>query len=79
MRNKIRMVIKFYVLKGKTAFQINVKLGLKDFLGNIAPALSTTQTWITNFKRGRQSKEVHRSNRPNKVTNLDMVKKIKKF
>lgn len=54
-RNEIRAVIKFYVFKDKTATQIKAKLD--SVLGNSAPALSTIHTWVTDFKRGRQSCE----------------------
>lgn len=77
-KTEVRAVIKFYVLKGKTATQIKAKLDA--VLGDSSPAMSTVHTWVTDFKRGRKScEDAHRAGRPNEVTNEVMIRKIEKI
>lgn len=77
-KSEVRAVIKFYVLKDKTATQIKTKLD--RVLGSSSPSLSTVHTWVTDFRRGRQScKDAPRSGRPNEVSTPEMINKIKKL
>lgn len=75
-KTEVRAVIKFYVLKGKSATQIQTKLN--SVLGDSSPSFSTIHSWVAEFKRGRTScNDAPRSGRPNEVTTPEMVTKIK--
>ena len=74
-KNEYRPVIKYLLLKGKTASQIHKDL--KDTLANDAPSQATVKCWVAEFKRGRQSvKDEQRPGRPSTVItdeNIDFV------
>lgn len=73
-----RAVIKYFVLKGWKATQIQTDF--IETLGERAPSLKTISKWVNEFKRGRESLEDDpRSGRPKTATTPEIVEKVHKI
>ena len=73
-----RYVIQYFHLKGLSP--TNIKAELDSTLGESTSSFPTIKYWMAEFKRGRtSSQDEHRSDRPNEVTMIEMVKKIHKM
>ena len=70
---EIRVVIKYFHLKGLSATQIKSELDLT--MVKSSPSNTTIKQWVSEFRMGRTStSDETRSGRPNEVTNLEMIK-----
>ncbi|XP_048253298.1 protein GVQW3-like [Haliotis rufescens] len=76
--SEYRAVIKFLVLEGQSAKQVEERL--TAFYGESSPSSATIKRWVKEFQRGRESLEDDaRSGRPSTSTspeNIDTVHKL---
>ena len=73
-----RYVIHYFDLK--VLSPTNIKAELDSTLGEFAPSFTGIKYWVAEFERGRKScQDEHSSGRPNKVTTIEIVKKIHKM
>lgn len=74
-KTEVRIVIKYFVLKGLTPTGIQKELD--STLKDSSPSFSTTKKWAAEFKRGRISTEDdERSGRPKTATTEEIVTKV---
>lgn len=74
-KTEIRVVIKYFHLKGFTPQQIIAEL--QETLGESAPSNAMVYNWVNEFKRGRSSTvDEPRSGRPIEVSTPQMINKI---
>ena len=77
-KQEVRAVIKYFYFKGLTPQDIFT--GMKETLGESAPAYSTVTKWYAEFKRGRSSREDSQNcGRPSTAVNEETAEKVDKL
>lgn len=75
-KNEIRVVIKYFYLKGLTPSEI--KTELDSVLHDSSPSSATIKKWTATFKRGTTSTNDAPRGRPKIAASEEIVAKIKK-
>lgn len=76
-KQELRVVIKFFYLKGLTSTAIHAEMC--SVLGAAALSLQTVDKWRKEFQRGKDScEDAPRSGRPSDIVTLDLVTSVEK-
>ena len=74
-KSEFRLLIKHYILRGKTLSGTKAKLD--KYISDSAPSYGIVQKWFTEFRCGRTSTETIPSpGRANEITTPEMINKI---